>query len=449
MRFGRSGGATRQRGLRRGPLQRRRRRPGDRHRALPAADRERHGIPAAARSRPPPRGMGRQVLLTVLDFIGQAHQAVPIRPALPGNDWNDSRGASGGARGRLPPPPAGCSIQLDRVARDMVLENVEPRSGHKSQPRRGAAFAWTRRSLAEFLRESRPRARGRLPAARTARGLVSGGRPASPLGGGRGVTDRGPIGGILHWDDPERLACYLGWIQRPTAPRVSALSERERRMAVALVFALLGGGKKWKDLQTPRSDLGEPRLPGRAARAASAPGGSSAAPRPSPSGQVIPGWSHPVPLSLHSRYSQAEILTAFDLMTLETAEPDSSGREVRQETKTDLFFVTLEKSEQHYRRRRSTRTTRSRRAASTGSRRTRRLRRALRVSATSTTATGQSRAAVHTPANQGRRSHTPVFVPRAQRHTRATLVNARWGSSGGLPARSPPTSTWKRALAAG
>src|SRR4030095_16747304 len=113
-------------------------------------------------------------------------------------------------------------------------------------------------------------------------------------------------------------------------------------------FALLGGGKKWKDLQTPlehiwedRAYLGElrellPLLEGRAQHLAE------------PLGQVVPGWSHPVPLSLHSRYSQAEILTAFDLMTLDQPYPIQAGVKYDPKTKSDLFFVTLEKSEQHY-----------------------------------------------------------------------------------------------------
>jgi hypothetical protein len=119
-------------------------------------------------------------------------------------------------------------------------------------------------------------------------------------------------------------------------------------MAVALVFALLGGGKKWKDLQTPLDQIWEsrayldelrqllPLLEERAHHLAE------------PLSQAIPGWSHPVPLFLHSRYSQAEILTAFDLMTLEQPYPIQAGVKYDKKTRTDLFFVTLEKSEEHY-----------------------------------------------------------------------------------------------------
>jgi hypothetical protein len=286
--------------------------------------------------------------LTVLDFIGHAHQKFRFDRRF--------RALTGTTRAALrvaledgfPHLPAGCSIQLDRVARDMVLANVR------------AAIGATRASLVEELRSlgrdvSLPEFLHeadldlddvyRLPDCTWTRlrreaGLPTAESDESPI--------EGQIGGILHWDDPERLACYMGWIQRPMAPRVSALSERERRVAVALVFALLGGGKKWKDLQTPldqiwgsRAYLDElrqllPLLEDRAQHLAV------------PLGHAIPGWSHPVPLSLHSRYSQAEILTAFDLMTLEQPYPIQAGVKYDKETTTDLFFITLEKSEQHY-----------------------------------------------------------------------------------------------------
>jgi hypothetical protein len=129
---------------------------------------------------------------------------------------------------------------------------------------------------------------------------------------------------------------------------VSRLSEREHRIGVGFVFAILGIARKWKDLQTPldriwaeRAYMDELRelLPLLAERADHVA---------EPLMEAIAGWSHPVPLSLHSRYSQAEILSAFNAMTLEKPYPIQAGVTFDGATQTDLFFVTLEKSEEHY-----------------------------------------------------------------------------------------------------
>jgi hypothetical protein len=120
-------------------------------------------------------------------------------------------------------------------------------------------------------------------------------------------------------------------------------------MALSFAFSLLGREEKWKDLQTPldliwqdRAYLSElrellPLLEERAKHVAE------------PIDQAIPGWDHPVPLSVHSRYSQAEILTAFDLMTLDRPKFRlEAGVKYDNTTRADLLLVTLEKTEEHY-----------------------------------------------------------------------------------------------------
>jgi hypothetical protein len=55
-----------------------------------------------------------------------------------------------------------------------------------------------------------------------------------------------------------------------------------------------------------------------------------------------------VPLSVHATYSLDEILTAFGEMTLERPHRIREGTIFNKETGSDLFFVTLEKTEKHY-----------------------------------------------------------------------------------------------------
>jgi hypothetical protein len=56
----------------------------------------------------------------------------------------------------------------------------------------------------------------------------------------------------------------------------------------------------------------------------------------------------PVPLSVHASYSLDEILTAVGEMDFEHPHRIREGALFNEETQTDLFFVTLEKSEAHY-----------------------------------------------------------------------------------------------------
>jgi len=49
-------------------------------------------------------------------------------------------------------------------------------------------------------------------------------------------------------------------------------------------------------------------------------------------------------MCLHARYSRREILTAFGWYTAEKRPPSQSGTLALQERKTELFFVTLDKS---------------------------------------------------------------------------------------------------------
>lgn len=55
-----------------------------------------------------------------------------------------------------------------------------------------------------------------------------------------------------------------------------------------------------------------------------------------------------VPLSVHASYSLDEILTAIEKMTLEKPDRIREGTLWNEETKSDLFFVTLEKTEKDY-----------------------------------------------------------------------------------------------------
>ena len=60
-----------------------------------------------------------------------------------------------------------------------------------------------------------------------------------------------------------------------------------------------------------------------------------------------PKWAS-IPLSVHASYNLDEILTAFGQMSIEKPHRIREGAAFNEETQSDLFFVTLEKTEKHY-----------------------------------------------------------------------------------------------------
>src|SRR4029077_3031169 len=60
------------------------------------------------------------------------------------------------------------------------------------------------------------------------------------------------------------------------------------------------------------------------------------------------GWSHRIPLAVHSRASLDEIMAVVGRMTFDCPNPPLQGVAYDRETSSDLFFFTLEKAEDHY-----------------------------------------------------------------------------------------------------
>ncbi len=59
-------------------------------------------------------------------------------------------------------------------------------------------------------------------------------------------------------------------------------------------------------------------------------------------------WAHHVPLSVHARHSTSDIFTAFGLMDLQRRAWTQTGVFRDDSTNSDVFLVTLEKSERDY-----------------------------------------------------------------------------------------------------
>jgi superfamily II DNA or RNA helicase len=289
--------------------------------------------------------------VTVLDFIGQAHQRFRFDLRY--------RAITGATRVEVerqiergfPFLPAGCSMQLDRVATDIVLRNLR-----QALPSRRPAME---RELRHLLGSDD--FRGRTPSLSQfldATGLEledvyrAGSWSTLKRAAGLAMPTAGPLEDrlakalrrLLHLDDPLRLSAYQRVLASTVPDRVP---ERDARLLAGLHYTLMPADAAPPTLEASMQLLHEhpaivaelrellPLLDERSDRV------------------TIPlddqlGWAHHVPLSIHARHSVDEILTAFGALGVGGSAYKQKGVFRDERTNTDFFLVTLEKSERDY-----------------------------------------------------------------------------------------------------
>jgi superfamily II DNA or RNA helicase/HKD family nuclease len=252
-----------------------------------------------------------KTVCTVLDFVGRHRQEFRFDRRL--------RALLGGTRQDLlaqidrgfPFLPAGCHLELDPVARDIVLANVRnaipDRWPAKVEELRGMARGAAPVTLARYLEESGLEIEDVYAGGKSWSDLQEGaGLPVEPAGPAEAILRRA-CGRLLHVDDALRLDHYRAFLDRDTAPDSGELSTRDRRLLHMLVAPVVdkaldktttfadGVALLWAHPQV-RAELRElcevlrTRL-----------------------GHVHHALdTHPdVPLRVHARYSRLEILAAF------------------------------------------------------------------------------------------------------------------------------------------
>jgi hypothetical protein len=289
--------------------------------------------------------------VTVLDFIGQAHRQFRFDLRY--------RAVTGATRTEVekqieqgfPFLPAGCSMQLDRVATDIVLRNIR-----SALPSRRPAME---RELKRLLASDR--FRGRVPTLREfmdETGLEVGDVYKSGCWSGlkRAVGVALPAPGpheeklgdaierLLHVEDPLRIAAYkLGL----SSPSTAGLDESTRRLLAGLHFSLMPSNVAPDTLEESLQLLHQhpaiveelwellPLLDDLSEHLTY------------PLDEEL-GWDHRIPLSVHARHSLRDVLTAFGMLTVSGSIYEQTGVFRDERTNSDLFFVTLEKSERDY-----------------------------------------------------------------------------------------------------
>lgn len=279
----------------------------------------------------------------VLDFIGQSRKEFRFDRVL--------TALTGVPRGRLhaavehefPTLPSGCHLRLDRVSRDIILENLR------------TALRGGRVRLATELGEIRQQ-RGRVPT--LAEFLEDAGRELDDvyeIGGWTRlkrsaglVTTPEPAGEdelnrrlrfLTHVDDPQLLGLYKKAID---GLNVAALAMPDARRLLMLGYQLYREqAKKFKPADVPPLFARFPELRGEFRELIEV-----LSERVSLVAPLVAGLDWP--LALHRTYARREILAAAGRWT-EQAKPESREGYVRlDDQNTDIFFVTLDKTTKRF-----------------------------------------------------------------------------------------------------
>lgn len=300
--------------------------------------------------------------LTVMDFIGNANKNFRFDHRYRALTGTTRRELEEALDDGFPYLPAGCSIELDAVAKDIVLKNVKEAVGSTMSSVVGelrSAAKGKDIGLAEFIHRSgmdidelyqtknwyftKFRREAGLPT------LEAG--PNEDEFGGR-------LNRILHIDAADRLAFYQALLKKESVPREESLNETQRNYLFMLHFALWGdthSSKKYRDRWPQTQDIldhvwAHPAIKHELLELLTyLDDHATHVTKPlAELGDEVTPELHTVPLSLHARYTLAEIRTAFGLLTPENSNPIREGVRYLDEFKSDLFFVTLDKTEAHY-----------------------------------------------------------------------------------------------------
>ena len=292
------------------------------------------------------RGLRRtagKACLTVLDFVGVHDRRFR---------WDVRyRVLTGCSRSELvrqvehgfPFLPAGSSIRLDRVARDLVLDNVKAQVAMRRPQLVEDVRSYGDLPLTDYLRAS-----GREPAAIYPRQSWTALRrsadlPVPPPGPNEERLLRRAVR-FLHVDDQERLRVWREVLAAAEPPVMEGLGQREARLLLMLFFSLWPDGGGFSAYATGWVQLwANPSVREEILQVLEV-AGSLVSHVP-----VRLGGTESVPLWVHCRYTREELLAAVGRARLgRPPVNDREGVRYSKQERADVFTFTLTKSERDY-----------------------------------------------------------------------------------------------------
>ncbi|MEU0469255.1 DUF3427 domain-containing protein [Amycolatopsis sp. NPDC006131] len=293
------------------------------------------------------RGLRRapgKAVLTVLDFIGHHRKEFRFDTRYRALTGASRRGLQRQIEQGFPFLPAGSQVVLDRVAQQIVLDNVRTQLRFTRTQLANDVRSHGDLSLAAYLDAADRelvdvyRGGGSWTGLRRDAGL-----PVPPAGPDEGGLLR-RMSAFTHVDDPERAEVYRQLVA-VDGPAYDELTERQQRLARMLLFTLW---PKRRDFPSYRAGLEHLRRhPAVCAEIDElvALGLDRARHVPASLGE---GLQH-VPLAGHSRYRREEILAALGYATLQRVPGNHvSGVAWCEDTRTDALLINLRKSEKDF-----------------------------------------------------------------------------------------------------
>jgi superfamily II DNA or RNA helicase/HKD family nuclease len=273
-----------------------------------------------------------KTVCTVLDFVGLHRREFRFDRRFGALLGGSRRELEEQVESGFPFLPAGCHMELDHVARDIVLrsirEAVPTRWPEKVEELRRLTTGGRVPSLAGFLEES----------GLDLDDVYTGTRSWSDLLAAAGVPLRAPgpheaelrraVGRLRHVDDVARIDTWGSLLARDAPPDLAALPTRERRLVQMLVASLGHRYDAWAhpqvraeacellDVLRKRVDHVQHALPA----------------------------DLDVPLVVHARYTRIEILAGFGVGEGARTPPWQSGVYWVEPARADLLAFTLDKT---------------------------------------------------------------------------------------------------------
>ncbi|PVG81788.1 DUF3427 domain-containing protein [Nocardioides gansuensis] len=294
------------------------------------------------------RGLRRtrdKAVLTVLDFVGHHRKEFRFDQKLRALTGATRQGLMREIERGFPFLPSGCQIVMDRQAQSIVLDNIRSQVAQRWPQIVAELRSYGDHDLGSFLAESGLELADILR--RGSRSWTSLRREAglsTPPGSPAEAALLKRVRAFAHVDDPLRASSYGRLLADPDVD-FDALSGSERRLAEMLFFSVWPDGGGYGSVESGLTALAaDPAL-----RAEAGAVVDLAFDRARHEPLPLTGSLTGVPLMVHARYQREEILAALGYASLER-KPTSvmQGVAYSAETNTDIFFITLKKSEADY-----------------------------------------------------------------------------------------------------